>query len=1107
MVATRIGASYDTSAVLNKRGAALEIIGVVVLIVLAVPVGLAWALVRIGKLDASIKALEQEIAALKRREATRATRAAAGEPAAGGERAAAGASGRPRTTDRRPERPAASRTTPPPIPQTEAPPHGTSPPAGARPPHSDPATPPPLPDQEAASAGAGPRGQRARSSDKQATGEPRTEDPRTEDPRTGDPAEGRTKRPPADPTPPPPAAGLDVEAAIGGKWLLRAGLGILAIALALFARLVAPQLSPMAKVALAYAGAIGFFALGKFFEAKLDRFAKPVMAGGLAFGFFVAFAAHFVPAMQAVSMPVSIGWMALSMLSVLVAAERWKSESTAMLAIVLGHVSAQVSAGAADIYSLVMIAFLALTALALLLRHGWVQLGLLGVAASYGAHLLWMLADRQAPVGNEGFWLSLAFLTSYYVIFLVADLLWWHRQPAMGEGEEGAKRLRDARAMGPANLVLYVSLTTFLYLASGAMVESVEWYYLTLGALQGALAWLYRGASHKDWVFYPVFGTILWTIGLFAALDALVLNLVLASQALLLLITAHRTGLRVFYLLSQAMMGAAFIHYFSYPPPAPGFGPFVGGLAVALVYLVKADLEESWYEVPFLPQIHAVLGGVVVLREVTEYLSASWRWGAFLAAVSIGLTLLVLARGRATLLFAVSTVAVGLLLATGTVDPDPMWPAAMGSLVAALLLVFRAPHVEALAAESTPKTHARTIAGFVLLAALFAAEGLAGSLTTYLLWMLLPAGVMAVQLKLDEAAGAPEAPDRLAMGMYVAAGLLVLVLTGQSTTVFMQPAWSWIWASVLFGLFGFFRYKGLTVTGFTVLFGGAFVFLNVSLFAMPQLMGAQHPALSSWLVGVFLAVVPFGIGWGMDRYVDPPKGLTGLETSDEIEASLPVYMPYLLGLLTVGAVAAELTSVGWVYFVPALVGLALAMAGRQRSMIRPVVAAVLAAAAWHVHFLFNGATMAPGIETATVLLMAFAALTLVTERVAHTRLVPPEDGPESSFPALLVGLVIAVTLSGMVILQASDLVGGVWTTVGWSVWGGLLMASAFGVRSAVYRRVALAVLVICIARVFVVDTIGLSDTARIGAFLILGLVLVGIALLYNRYSDELKSWL
>ncbi len=511
MVATVVGTAYDCRADLLQGEAALEIIGIVVLIVLAVPVGLVWALVRIGKLESAISALHQEIAALKRREATQATRAEAGasndapppRPAPGPTATVETPTAeQARTTDRRPERPAASRAAPPERPDTR-------PSTAAPPPYTGPATPPPLPDRETVGAGAGGSKGGASGAKAGAAG-------------SGSGAHGsgsEASGPPDDPTP-QPAAGLDVEAAIGGKWLLRAGLGILAIALALFARLVAPQLSPMAKVALAYAGAIAFFALGKFFEEKLDRFAKPVMAGGLAFGFFVAFAAHFVPAMQAVSMPVSIGWMALSMLSVLVAAERWKSESTAVLAIVLGHVSAQVSAGAADIYSLVMIAFLALTALALLLRHGWVQLGLLGVAVSYGAHLLWMLADRQAPVGNEGFWLSLAFLTSYYLIFLVADLLWWHRQPEMDEGEDGARRLRDARAMGPANLVLYVSLTTFLYLASGAMVQSVEWYYLTLGALQGALAWLYRGVSHKDWVFYPVFGTILWTVGLFAALDA-----------------------------------------------------------------------------------------------------------------------------------------------------------------------------------------------------------------------------------------------------------------------------------------------------------------------------------------------------------------------------------------------------------------------------------------------------------------------------------------------------------------------------------------------------------------------------------------------------------
>jgi uncharacterized membrane protein len=93
----------------------------------------------------------------------------------------------------------------------------------------------------------------------------------------------------------------------------------------------------------------------------------------------------------------------------------------------------------------------------------------------------------------------------------------------------------------------------------------------------------------------------------------------------------------------------------------------------------------------------------------------------------------------------------------------------------------------------------------------------------------------------------------------------------------------------------------------------------------------------------------------------------------------------------------------------------------------------------------------------------------------------------------------------MTAIANSSLVGRIWTTAGWSVLGGSMMAAGFMLKSSVYRRVALGLLAICIVRVFAVDTVGLSDTARIGAFLVLGLILVGIALLYSRYSEELKK--
>ena len=81
-------------------------------------------------------------------------------------------------------------------------------------------------------------------------------------------------------------------------------------------------------------------------------------------------------------------------------------------------------------------------------------------------------------------------------------------------------------------------------------------------------AWSLR---HRDYVFYPAFGTVLWTLGWFAALDALALNLVLAAQALLLLLAAHHTRLLVFHALAQLALVVAFVHYL-YDPAAASTG-------------------------------------------------------------------------------------------------------------------------------------------------------------------------------------------------------------------------------------------------------------------------------------------------------------------------------------------------------------------------------------------------------------------------------------------------------------------------------------------------------------------------------------------------------
>src|SRR5687768_9875630 len=303
----------------------------------------------------------------------------------------------------------------------------------------------------------------------------------------------------------------DLETRLGTTWTLRIGLGAITVAVGLFARTIVPNLTPAMKVVLAYAGALGLVAIGRVFEQRLARFGRPVMAGGLAIGFFVSFAAHFVPAMRAVPLVASLIWMAAGVTAILALATRWRSEPTAGLAIVLGHLSAYVAAGDADSYSLVVTLFLSVAAVVLLWRHDWLPLSLVAVVAAYSSHLLWGLADRPGGAPERALLLSLVFLSSYYAVFLAADLLWWHRRAAAAAGAKpNAVRETLGRSLGPVNVVLYASTAALLYFLSGRP-GSLTTFLFAVGATQFGLTALYLLLRNPDWSLYPALGTIFIT--------------------------------------------------------------------------------------------------------------------------------------------------------------------------------------------------------------------------------------------------------------------------------------------------------------------------------------------------------------------------------------------------------------------------------------------------------------------------------------------------------------------------------------------------------------------------------------------------------------------
>ena len=67
------------------------------------------------------------------------------------------------------------------------------------------------------------------------------------------------------------------------------------------------------------------------------------------------------------------------------------------------------------------------------------------------------------------------------MVFLIADVLWWRRH---GEGapSRAGGAVVSPRYLGPTNLVLYVSVTSFIYVATDAPLASIRCVTFTAAA-------------------------------------------------------------------------------------------------------------------------------------------------------------------------------------------------------------------------------------------------------------------------------------------------------------------------------------------------------------------------------------------------------------------------------------------------------------------------------------------------------------------------------------------------------------------------------------------------------------------------------------------------
>ncbi len=96
---------------------------------------------------------------------------------------------------------------------------------------------------------------------------------------------------------------------------------------------------------------------------------------------------------------------------------------------------------------------------------------------------------------------------------------------------------------------------------------------------------------------------------------------------------------------------------------------------------------------------------------------------------------------------------------------------------------------------------------------------------------------------------------------------------------------------------------------------------------------------------------------------------------------------------------------------------------------------------------------------------------------------------------LLVGELVAASAQGFLL------------TVSWAVVAAISMVLGFVLKERAYRWAGLILLCLSIGRIIVVDVWQLETIYRILSFLVLGVILVAIGFLYNRFADALRKWM
>ena len=956
----------------------------------------------------------------------------------------------------------------------------------------------------------------------------------------------------------PDAAKPSFEFALGSYWFVRIGIVLLLTGIGFLAKLAYTNwivpLGPIGKVAGLYFIGGALLGTGAWLQrrrAELKNYTQVLFAGGLAAVYFTTYAAHYFENLRVIPNEFLAGAALLAWAGFIAwLADRRKSEIMALFGIGLAYYTSGVNeTGSFTLFSNLA---LSLAAVWFLVRNRWAILSFVSLAGTYGGWAFWRFHHHGFEVWQSGalstgdYWLGLGFLASYWIVFTVAVFV-----SQAGELEKQSRAIFLTANNGL--LVAFGALTTNL-----AYPDTFWAFPLTVGAALLALtvpARRFLADEPTAENSYVVQGLLLVTWGIMAWFTGAQLALSLAIESVVLILLGYNRDSKFMqaggYITAALAVGLAIDDIRPFESGGLALGISLGSLMLFNAWWVnrlnlRAEAMTPAAEKPPVAQ-HAIY--YFSVAGLIPWFLATWHNLDFTARpVALALTALAVIlsveklriRALSLLGFGYLFCAQGLALVSLNHDPLPHWLHGVAVIAATLAVLiwhqrrrildldpekesflnglnafsvcaltaavsyqhlqpaWRGP-VMALEAAAIALSHrglrinilSQFGAGFLLLAQLMA-FAMAHAHADIPAWSsIVTAGVsLALLAWLQQQQTLPMDKDwRTALVGLGSMGVVALVHVALADHFSAQ---AWLAVSALLAVL--FAVVGGVLRLWSLAACGQF-FLLVSAWEFHKQILTGHPAWWASLTPVItLATYAVAGSEWIHRF-----GGANRKLADNLSPALVIARVGLVLMTTLYTI--EYFAADFRFLALALSGTLVFLQGAHDQVAGRAETGSAFIGAGFLLFWIHGFDKDHAHAADLI-----AILMLLGRHIIASKMNDLFHLTRRHHTAIILAggatLWLWVTRAA---LHAQE--NGFVMTLAWAILAFALTGVGFWLREREYRRLGIGILILAVARVFMIDVWDLSLGYRVLSFMGLGLVLIALGYIYNRFQEQVREWI